>query len=383
MEPTTASTTLKTLKPISRRGLLPLFRTGYSPFTQAKSENPVTVTKAAVPSTESSTKPTTSQPSPKTTTTSTTQKITTPSSTTEKPTTKAPTTTTTTTTTTKTTTTTPQPTTVTTQKPTTKRRPETQRQSSYNVNPSIPPARSSTMQRKDLPVISANQVNPSYTFSDSFRKNTIRNLLDAFKPEYMKTLHEEEATLKPRSKQTESQQQHYVPPPPPSHHSPMMQREMDIPFGHFEKTRSVDVPNHQLVHSMSSLSSMNSLQSSNSRPPALVVLESPAQEQQHIAYQLHDQHTQQDPSWNPIQEPKKWGEPPKGWAQENHQQQLQQSLNLQNHQLWNPHQNSIQKTQVYNPSFAMTGQTKQQQQQRQGSFPGLQLNKSPIDFRVH
>ncbi|XP_061189230.1 uncharacterized protein LOC133197287 [Saccostrea echinata] len=373
--PTTMQTTTKTR---SNRGLLPLFRTAYSPKAK-KSEKPKTTIA-----------PTTRNTEPEIKTVTTTTKTTTPSPTTttrkQTKTTRTPTTTVRTTV---------RPTIKTTQRPSTKKQPEktSPRKATYNVQR---PKFDNSAQSIGKSLISQSKVNPTYSFSDSFKRNTIKNLLDAFKPNYMKKdLYT--VTPNPQPKRAE-----VVQPYRPPARASRMQLPSDIQFGRFDERVARIAPSYQ-VHSLGSLSSMQGQPTANSPGQSFAVLNSPKAPQQ-VVYQDRVQSSPERMSWNPVQEAKKWGEPvqeakkwgePQNWALS--QQQQQQTWNSQNRQSWNSQQLQQQQQQqqrnlepkkpaFLSPGFAIAGEAPQVPQKMNPPFPGLQLppkNQSPIDFRVH
>ncbi|XP_062608170.1 uncharacterized protein LOC134270016 [Saccostrea cucullata] len=374
--PTTMPTTTKSK---SNRGLLPLFRTAYS----KKPKNPET------PKTTNAPTSLNSKPETKTVTTiKTVPTTTTPSTTTQKPTTttRAPSSTRK-----------PRPTLQTTQRPSTKKQQTAPKKSTYNVQR---PKLDNSAQSIVKSLISQNQVNPSYSFSESFKRNTIKNLLDAFKPNYMKkSLYT--VTPNPRPKQVEVVQPYR---PPAAGPSRMQLPVSEIQFGHFDERVSRIAPTYQ-VHSLGSLSSMRG----QPPPSQQVAVVNSQNSPQQVVYQDRVQSSPERMNWNPVQEAKKWGEPvqeakkwgePPNWAlsqqqvQQSPLQQQQLAWNSQNRQSWNSQQ--LQQQQQRNlepqkqsfpsPGFAIAGETPQVPQKINPPFPGLQLppkSQSPIDFRVH
>lgn len=257
----------------------------------------------------------------------------------------------------------------------------------------------SSVQRRGMSLISPNRANPTYSFSESFRRNTIKNLLDAFKPEYMKKNSVKRTTVTPNPQPRHVEIQTYRPPTKSSYRPPTKSSsvsKMQLPdqsrFGQMEQPPAQNMPSYHLARSMGSLSSMNRQHTMNSPHQRFAVVDSSSRIQQ-APYQAQFQNQQQHTSWNPVQEAKKWGEP-KTWSQNQHR-----TANSKNQLSWNSQQqqqqqqNAVQKSNpaFIPPGFAIAGETPHnphnpQHTQQLSPFPGLNLpprHKSPIDFRVH
>jgi hypothetical protein len=246
----------------------------------------------------------------------------------------------------------------------------------------------SSVQRKGMSLISPNRANPTYSFSDSFRKNTIKNLLDAFKPEYMTNMKPKKpATEAPKQQPRQIEIQSYQPPARSSGIS-KMQLPGQGQFGQMQQPPAKNMPSYRLAQTMGSLSSMNRQQAMHSPHQSFAVVDSSNPSQQ-TPYQAQFQ-SQQHSSWNPVQEVKKWGEPKKWSPNQLHTANSQNQLSWNSQPQQQQQQNSVQKPNpsFIPPGFAIAGDTPQnpQHSQQLSPFPGLNLpprNKSPIDFRVH